>query len=295
MSERYDDRPLDISIVIPVFDEADALQEVIQEVRAALADQRGNWEILVVDDGSKDRTSQVAYGEGVRVVRRVENGGYGAAVKRGILESRGEIIGLLDGDGSYVPAHLPSMLALTSEYDQINGARDCEPGTCKIMRVPAKWLVRKFAELIIGRRIPDLNTGLKVFKRSAALRYLWALPNGFSCSTSLTLAFLSNGHPVKYVPVGYRKRTGRSKFRPLRGGAQYLFTVVRLTTYFQPLNIFIPIAMLLGTASAVCGVYHLWTSPSGLADTEVLLGISSLLMFSIGALADLIVARGRYP
>lgn len=295
MAECYDDRPIDVSVVIPLHDEAAAVQEVIREVRAALAREECNWEIVIVDDGSKDGTSRAARSEGVRVVRRVESGGYGAAVKRGILESRGEIIALLDGDGSYVPAHLPSMLAFAPEYDQINGARDCEAGTWKVMRLPAKWLVRKFAELMIGRRIPDLNTGMKVFNRSAAVRYLWALPDGFSCSSSLTLAFMSNGHPVKFVSVGYRERIGRSKFRPLLGGTQYIFTVVRLTTYFKPLNIFVPLATLLAAAAVVSGVYHVRVSPTGLADTDVLLGISSLLMFAIGALADLIVARGRYP
>lgn len=295
MAEHYSEHPIDVSVIIPVLDEVAAVRGVIQEVRLALADQRFDWEIIVVDDGSRDGTSQSAANEGVRVVRRVESGGYGAAVKRGILEARGRIIALLDGDGSYVPAYLPSMVAFTADYDQINGARDSETGGCKLIRIPAKWLIRKFAEFVVGRKIPDLNTGMKVFKRSEALRYLWALPDGFSCSASLTMAFLSNGHPVKYVSVAYRERIGKSKFRPVRGGLAYMLTVVRLATYFKPLNVFVPLAMLLGTASVMTGGYHVLTSPTGLADTDVLLAVSSILMFSIGALADLIVARGRCP
>src|SRR5690606_28327430 len=117
-----------------------------------------------------------------------------------------------------------------------------EQGTHKFFRVPAKWFIRKFAIYLSGTPIPDLNTGLKAFKRSVMLRYLWLMPDGFSCVTSMTLAFLTNGHPVKYVSTPYYKRIGVSKFHPLKDTAKYMATVLRMCAYFRPLRVFGPLA-----------------------------------------------------
>jgi polyisoprenyl-phosphate glycosyltransferase len=288
--------PVDLSVVLPCFEEEDAVGSVVAEIREALASWPGTWEIVVVDDASRDGTVEAAEAARVRVVRRPENGGSGAARKTGIRAARGRWIAMLDADGTYVPSHLPELLSHLPLYDQVNGARVREAGTMRALRVPAKWAIRKLAEWISGKRIPDLNTGMKVFKKDVMERYLWVLPEGFSCVTSMTLAFLCNGHPVRYVPVEYRRRIGRSKFHPLRDSARYLATVLRMIMYFRPLRIFAPIALALGVGAVVKGWWDWQISPRrSLQESDIILATASLMTLVVGLLADLIVAQRREP
>lgn len=293
MAEVYD-RPVALTVLLPAYNEAEAIAPVVAELREALRAWDGDYEILVVDDASSDATAQAARAEGVRVVSRPVNGGSGAARKTGILEARGPYIAMLDADGTYVASHLPEMLAFLPAYDQVNGARTVEAGTMKALRVPAKWFIRKLAEWVSGHRIPDLNTGLKVFKRDVMKDYLWALPPGFSCVTSMTLSFLCNGHPVQYVPVGYRKRIGKSKFHPVKDTLRYGSTVLRLVMYFRPLRIFAPLALLLGLLAVGKGAYDVFVHPKHtLQESDLFLGITAVLVLVLGLIADLIVAQAR--
>jgi len=285
---------VDLSIVLPAYNEEDAIQSVLCEIRKSMDDWPGTWEILVVDDASTDRTARYAEKEGVRVLRRVENGGSGASRKTGIRGARGNLVAMLDVDGTYDASHLPELLSYFPDYDQVNGARTSEQGTVKLLRAPAKWVIRKLAEWISGKRIPDLNTGMKVFKRDIMLRYLWMIPDGFSCVTSMTLAFLCNGHAVKYVPVTYRKRMGRSKFHPVKDTASYFFTVFRIIMYFRPLRVFIPLAIFVGGIAVSKGWYDWSVSPRHtLQESDVVIAVASLMVFVLGLLADLIVAQRK--
>ncbi len=288
--------PLDLSVVLASYNEEEAVVPVIREVREALREWPGTWEILVVDDASTDRTAERATAEGVRVFRRVENGGSGASRKTGVREARGRLVAMLDADGTYVASHLPEMLSFFPAYDQVNGARTVEAGTMKPLRVPAKWFIRQLAQWISGKRIPDLNTGLKVFKRDVMLRYLWVVPDGFSCVTSMTLAFLCNGRPVRYVAVGYRKRIGKSKFHPIKDTAKYATTVFRMIMYFRPLRVFFPLSVAVGLLALGRGIYDWgWAPHHTLQESDVILAVASLLILVIGLLADLIVAQQREP
>lgn len=294
MPELYDGtQTIDLTVVLPAWNESAALRSVIEEVRRGLQIWSGNWEILVVDDGSTDETAAAAQTAGARVVRRVERGGYGSAVKTGFEHARGVLVALLDADGSYPGDALPQLLAFVPGYDQVSGARISEQGSTKLLRVPAKWLIRKLAEWVSAKRIPDLNTGMKVVKRELMLRYLWAIPDGFSCTTSMTLAFLCNGHPVKYVPVAYRRRIGKSKFRPIHDTANYIATIVRVITYFRPLRVFLPLAALLGLIALVTGTIHAMTSPLGISDSDIFLSLTAVIMLALGLIAEIVVARSR--
>jgi glycosyltransferase involved in cell wall biosynthesis len=284
---------LDLTVLLPAYNEEHAIVSVIAEVRKALTNWKGIWEILVVDDASHDQTATLAGSAGTRVIRHVENGGSGAARKTGILSARGELIAMLDADGSYDPKCLPELLSFFPSYDQVNGARTSEQGTYKLLRVPAKWTIRKLTELVSGKRIPDLNTGMKIFKRTIMLHYLWVLPPGFSCVTSITLAFLCNGHPVKYVPVDYRKRIGKSKFHFLKDSANYIATALRVIMYFRPLRIFLPLSGLICTFALTKSAYDTLYSPLGLHDSDVVLLFMSGILPCVGMLADLIVAQRR--
>ncbi|MCX7626616.1 MAG: glycosyltransferase family 2 protein, partial [Candidatus Sumerlaeaceae bacterium] len=150
-----------VSIVLPAFNEELAIGSVIDAVRQAMSSTGYRYEILVVDDCSTDATADKAAEKGVRVIKHPVNRGSGAARRTGVLEARGEIIVMLDADGSYDAASIPEMLKHFPEYDQVNGARRSEQGTYRYLRSAAKALIRWLAIYLSGTYIPDLNTGLK--------------------------------------------------------------------------------------------------------------------------------------
>jgi polyisoprenyl-phosphate glycosyltransferase len=173
--------------------------------------------------------------------------------------------------------------------DQVVGARTSEQGTYKFLRVPAKWVIRKFAERLSGARIPDLNSGMRVFRREVALPYLRLLPPGFSCVTTLTVAFLANHHDVHYLPIDYAKRAGKSKFKFFTDAYRYILQVLRMTMYFNPLKVLMPLALTLLGIGIVKGIYDVSAHPLKIATDTVLVFVTGLLIASLALLADLIV------
>ena len=233
--------PVEVSIVIPAYEEEDGIGKVIEAVQAVMRETPYRYEILVVDDGSRDRTADVARAHGVRVCQHRANYGSGAARKTGILEAHGALIVMLDADGTYPADAIPHLLAHLPAYDQVIGARQREQATHRMLRTMAKTLIRCMASYLVGQPIPDLNSGLRAFKKEVMLRYMYLVPDGFSCVSTMSLAFLANKHPVAYVPIAYFARVGRSKFHPIKDTYHYILTVIRVVTYFHPLHVFIPV------------------------------------------------------
>ena len=226
------DEKLDVTVLLLCYNEQEALPKVIADIRAAFEGKEYSYEILLVDDGSTDKSASIAQELSCRVVRLPIRRGAGAACKTGIRSAQGAIIAMLDADGMYTAADIPKMLEYFPDFDQVNGARTSEQGDLRWLRVPAKWLVRMFVSLLANKKIPDLQTGLKAFKRDMALPYLWIIPDKFSHCPLLTLAFLCNGHPVKYIPTQYHQRIGgRSKFHPIKDTAYVLMSVCRFFIY----------------------------------------------------------------
>ncbi len=281
-----------VSVVLPCYNEAEAIDQVVADVRAVMEATGKSYEILVVDDCSTDGTAEKADALGVRVVRHAVNQGSGASRRTGTIEARGEIIVMLDCDGTYEPRTIPKMLSYFPKYHQVNGARTTEKGTLPLLRVPAKWLIRQLAIYVSGHNIPDLNTGLKAYYRDVMLRYLWVLPDGFSCVTSMTLAFLCNGHPVKYVSTPYYKRVGTSKFHPVKDSAKYIATILRVITFFRPLRVYLPVAGLLLAAGIILSALHLILTGT-LQESDIILITSGVLVGMMGLLAELIVSQRR--
>jgi len=292
LDRKSEERP-EVSIVIPCYNEEEAIGKVIDDIRAAMEADPHTYEILVVDDRSADRTVEVARGKGVAVIRRPINGGSGATRKTGILEARGEIIVMLDGDGTYNAPDIPALLKEMPEFDQVNGARTSEEGTLKFLRVPAKWFIRRLAIYLSGTHIPDLNTGLKAFKRDIMLKYLWVIPDGFSCVTTMTLAFLCNGYAVKWVPTLYHKRIGKSKFHPIKDTSKYFFTVIRMIMYFNPLKVFLPAGFAVILLGMIRGFWDALVLRKGLEQGDIMMIVVGFMTCVMGLLADLIVAQGR--
>jgi glycosyltransferase involved in cell wall biosynthesis len=288
-----------LTVLLPAFNEEDAIEGVLSEIVDALADEPIRYEIVVVDDASTDRTAQRAerfaancWQAPVRVIRCAENRGAGAARKVGIRQARGEIVVMLDADGSYSAATIPALLRWFPAYEQVNGARTSEQGTLPWLRKPTKWFIRMLASYLTGYQIPDLNTGLKAFKREAMLPWLWVVPDGFSCVTTMTLAFLTNGYAVKYVPTAYRPRIGRSKFHPINDTFAYLSTVLRIVLYFRPLKVFLPLSgmlMLLGVAKTAFD----WRVTGSMQESDIVIFVAGFMTCMLGLLAEVIVAHRR--
>jgi glycosyltransferase involved in cell wall biosynthesis len=288
-----------LTVLLPAFNEEEAIERVLEEIVEALAEEPVRYEILVVDDASTDRTSELAerfarscWQCPVRVIRCPENRGAGAARKVGIRHARGGIVVMLDADGTYPAAAIRDLLGFFPAYDQVNGARTSEQGTLPWLRGPAKWFIRKLACYLTGHRIPDLNTGLKAFKRDLMLEWLWVVPDGFSCVTTMTLAFLTNGYAVKYVPTPYRRRIGRSKFRPVKDTAAYLSTVLRMVLYFRPLKVFLPLAGLMILAGTAMSVASFFLTGS-MQESDIVVMTAGFMTCMLGLLAEVIVAHHR--
>jgi glycosyltransferase involved in cell wall biosynthesis len=281
-----------VSIIIPAYNEEKAIGEDIDSIKLAMEGSGYEYEILVVDDGSWDRTADIASERGARVVRHPENRGSGASRKTGMKEAKGNIIVMTDADGSYPNHEIPNLLKFIPEYDQVIGARKEERGTYKLLRYFTKLFIRKIAEFLSGKEIPDLNSGLRVFKKDIIKDYFYLIPDGFSCVSSMTLIFLTNGYRVKFVPIDYHTRVGESKFHPIRDTYQYLLTVVRIITYFNPLKVFITIALVLFSLGIMKSIYDLF-SQGPLQESDIILILSAIVIGSIGMLADLIVTHGR--
>jgi polyisoprenyl-phosphate glycosyltransferase len=197
-----------------------------------------------------------------------------------------------DADMTYPNERIPELVGyLDDTYQQVVGARTSEAGSYKLLRVPAKWAIRRLASWLANQPIPDLNSGLRVFRRRVAEPYLRLLPSGFSCVTTITLAFLCNGHPIRYVPVEYFRRAGRSKFHPLRDAYNYLLQVVRMVMYFNPLRVLMPVGLVLLVATVVKAGVDLVVHRLHVAGSTVLVGLAAFNIIAIALLADLVVRR----
>jgi glycosyltransferase involved in cell wall biosynthesis len=232
--------PAGVTVILPSFNEEAAVADQVRAVRTALTSRGIEHEIIVVDDGSDDATSPRALEAGARVLRHRENRGYGAAIKAGITAARYDSIAIIDADGTYPSDQIPALLELLEGADMVVGARTLQNVHIPWARRPAKWILGWLANRIAGRRIPDLNSGLRVFRRECVRQYFPVLSNRFSFTTTVTLALLADDYRVVYHPIEYYRRLGRSKITP-RHFMDFMVLVLRMAMLFQPLKVFVPV------------------------------------------------------
>lgn len=285
--------------MLPCFNEVGHVEAEIERIAGALDASGYTYDLDVYDDCSTDGTRELLaklHESGrfprLRYFPRARNGGSGTIRRIGSQQARGTYVAWTDADMTYPNERIPELVTMLEDdpaYDQVVGARTTEEGTYKLLRVPAKWAIRKIAEALTDTRIPDLNSGLRVFRREVAKPYLPLLPPGFSCVTTLTVSFLSNGHEVRYVPIDYAKRAGRSKFHFTKDAYRYILQVLRMVMYFNPLKVLMPVALwILGLGVAKIA-YDLIVHPFRLTGVTVLTVVMGLQIAALALIGDLIV------
>jgi polyisoprenyl-phosphate glycosyltransferase len=286
-----------VSIILPCYNEEGHVVAEIERISAAMEASGYSYELMCVNDASTDGTLAKLYETAARfpkmeVVNFHRNSGSGTVRRIGTQRARGEIVVWTDADMSYPNERIPELVQILEKdptIDHVVGARTTEQGTYKLLRVPAKWFIRKFAERLTGAKIPDLNSGLRAFRREVSLPYLRLLPAGFSCVTTITVSFLSNNHEIYFLPIEYYKRAGKSKFKFLKDSYRYILQVMRMTMYFNPLRVLFPPALTLLGLGVLLFVYDIAAHPFRVSSDTILIFVTGLLIASVALLADLIV------
>ncbi|MGV3519797.1 glycosyltransferase family 2 protein [Luteitalea sp.] len=282
--------PEPVSIIIPVFNEEGAIASTLAAVESTMQASGRVYEVLVVDDGSEDGTAGVLAGTTARVVRHRANRGYGAALKTGIRATTHPLVAILDADGTYPIARLPELLAHLDEADMVVGARTGGSVHVPALRRPVKWLLTRAANLLSGHRIPDLNSGLRVFRRELAIRFFGLFPDGFSFTSTITLASHINGYRVEYIPIDYYRRTGASSIRPVRDTLNFFLLIVRMVVTFRPLNVFLPTALALLVLGAIKAALD-FSRTGAFGVGAAILILTAIQIALMGLLADLVTRR----
>lgn len=285
---------LDVSVVLPVYNELGHVVEEVRRIREALEPSPYSFEIIVVDDGSTDGSvDELLDTEGIRLIRFSRNRGAGSARKVGTRAAEGRVVVWTDADMTYPNEEIPRLVKELEGFDQVVGERTSEQGTAKLLRVPAKWFIRRLASYLLQVPIPDLNSGFRAFRRDVVSQFLHLLPDGFSCVTTMTMTFLANGYSVKHVPIDYRRRVGRSKFHWWNDTKRYVIQVVRMILSYNPLRVFLPVGGILTAIGFAKLVFDLTTRNFSVATNTLLLLFAAFQVFAIGLLADLIVRTNR--
>jgi len=285
-----DNETPEVTVVIPAFNEEEAIGRTLDEVHAVLEPHPLRWEIVVVNDGSRDRTADEAASR-ARVVNHRRNHGYGASLKTGVVNARGEIVVFYDADNQFDPTDIPRMVAELAEHDATLGARTSS-SHAPFSRRGGKKILGWLANYLARTNIPDLNCGLRAIHRDLLLDYLHLLPNGFSASTTTTLVLLKEGHDVKFVPVTVKKRVGKSTVRPLKDGMDTALLIVRLTTLLDPYRVFGPVSVVFFLLGLAWGVHYIRLG-RGLSIGAMFLLVSSIVIFFFGLLADQVASLRR--
>jgi polyisoprenyl-phosphate glycosyltransferase len=283
------------SIVVPVYNEELAIGEVLDDLIGAMEQSAYAYEILVIDDGSTDRTAEIARARPqVRLIQHKRNRGVGIARNTGVREAQGDVVVMTDGDATYPVKDIPRLLEEMekNDYDMIVGARKRETANLRWLRTPTKTLIRWLACYLTGTRIPDLNSGMRAMRKELVPRYFHILPPGQSWVSTITIAFLSDGFSVGYLPIDYYVRKGRSKFHPIRDTYNFLVAVIRTIAYFNPLKVFLPLSLILVSGGVFKTIWDLLINHR-FRDSDVVLITVGCLVAVLGLLADLIVLQGK--
>lgn len=277
-----------LSVLIPAFNEEESIQDTVNRVKKALP----HAEIIVINDGSKDSTGKILEKlSDVKVITNPYNLGYGASLKKGLLEASGDYVAITDADGTYPIEDLPKLLKEIPSVDMVVGSRTGKNVHIPFFRRPAKWFIGKLANFMSGKKIPDLNSGLRIFDKQKAKEFIRLYPSGFSFTTTITLAFLTNDYTINYIPINYFKRKGKSTIHPIKDFIGFITLIFRIILNFRPIKFFLAPGIFLLFAGMAYGIWQVITLPQGLGEFPVLLFITGLQIVLMGFIADAVSKR----
>jgi polyisoprenyl-phosphate glycosyltransferase len=276
-----------ISIVLPAYNEEQAIGRTLEAI--AHAAELPAHEVIVVDDGSSDRTGEIAAAAGARVIRHPDNAGYGRSLKDGIIAAAHDTIVILDADGTYPVADIAVLLAeFDRGFDLVVGARSGAHYRGAWFKAPLRAVLTLLVEFTVGRQVPDVNSGLRIFRRSTVMPYFPQLCGTFSFTTSMTLAYLLTGRFVAHVPIGYEERVGTTKVRLLRDSLRTLQYIVQGIVYYNPVKLFLLLAATAGMVGVGTAVMLAVTGLPGAVIVLANSALVALIVFALGLLADLL-------
>lgn len=269
-----------VSVVIPAYNE----EKVIDKTVKRILELYPTFEVIVVDDGSSDRTAQKAKNVGAKVIRHPYNIGNGAAVKTGIRNAKGDYVVLMDGDGQHRPEDIEKLLKEAKRYDMVVGARSGK-SQASLGRRFANWCYNKLASYVGKFKVEDLTSGFRVFHRKTVLRFLYLFPNTFSYPTTSTLAYLRSGLTVKYVQIETQRRVGKSKINIVRDGVRFILIIMKIATLYSPLRIFLPLSALFFIIATTYYGYSFYTMHR-FTNMSALLYSVSIMIFLMGLISE---------
>jgi glycosyltransferase involved in cell wall biosynthesis len=278
----------ELTVIVPAFNEGTGIGLTLQLLKAKA--EINHWDIIVVNDGSGDNTEEevLTLGDGITLISHPYNKGYGAALKTGIRAASTKYIALYDSDGQHNPDDLEALWKNIGQHDMIVGLRGKDSHQ-DWMRKPGKWLLSKTANFLTGKKIPDLNSGLRIIRRDAIISKLHLLSDTFSFSTTSTVALMNMGHFVDYYPIKVKKRIGKSSVRQLKHGSRTIMLILRLIVLFNPLKVFMPVSVILFLIGVIYEVlFGIILMPGGLKliPAALLLILTGIFIFFFGLIAD---------
>lgn len=277
------------TIIIPAYNEQGSIKQVLEEL---IQLYHNKAEIIVIDDGSSDNTTAVVRNfSQVRLICLKRNYGYGAAVKTGIIEASHELVCLFDADGQHNAADVQRLVNAIGSCDMAVGSRGISAFK-NLIRAPGKLVLHVIANFLVGKRIPDLNSGLRVIRKDVLLAYLHLLPDGFSASTTTTMILLSRNYDITYVPIATARRIGKSQVSQIRDGYSTTMLIVRLILLFNPMKFFSWFSFTVVGLGSIYATYKLVQTGAqeGLSVGSLLIILSGVLSFIFGLICDQIAS-----
>ncbi len=272
----------ELSVVVPVYNEEASVASVVEKIDQTLKASGWQYEILIVNDGSTDKTESAARQTNAKVISHPKNMGYGAALRTGILAASYDFVATIDGDLAYPAEEILKLLPYTETFDMVVGARQGSHYWGSLFKYPARLIFLAIASFVVGERIPDVNSGLRIFKKSKVTPMLPRLCAGFSFSTTLTLSFLSSHYFVRFEPIEYSSRLGTSKVRYFRDTLRTLQLILETVVYYNPIKASL-LLILPATAVSVISLLAFLNTAADIYFYGFLITFCcSLLLFALG-------------
>jgi glycosyltransferase involved in cell wall biosynthesis len=282
----------ELSVIVPVYNEEEAIESTIRRLFNSLSQFSFEYEIIIINDGSVDKTEKILNNfnyERVHITKHKINKGYGSAIKTGIKLSKYEWILIVDADGTYPIESVGDLIKETASHDLVIGSREKIDNAIQFERRYAKKILNIFASYIAGKKIPDLNSGFRIFKKNIVKKYWELFPSRFSFTSTLTMICMTHGYDTIFVPIDYYKRIGKSSIRPSHF-VTFIRLIIKLSLFFKPIRVFIPISMfILFLAIVILLLFIFGVTAKFLDSTFIILCATSLQTFFFGLLAEIII------